>query len=204
MAGKPCAKCGKSVGWISQNKIEGIIYCEDCWKELKQGKKEAGKELKQKKKEAEKELKQGKEETNIELKQEKKETERELRQEKKETERELRQEKKKAIIDSIKKKFRKKERIILLITVAILTLIVLFPPFLTVYKGIEINSGYSFILSPPIPQITDLEIKFASNINIALLFVQYLFTITIGGILWFVFKKGNGVPPKRLDSGELS
>ena len=47
MAGKPCAKCGKSVGWISQNKIEGVIYCEDCWKELKQGKKEAGKELEQ-------------------------------------------------------------------------------------------------------------------------------------------------------------
>ena len=178
MAGKPCAKCGKSVGWISQNKIEGVIYCEDCWKELKQGKKEAGKELKQKKKEAEKELKQGKEETNIELKQEKKETERELRQEKK-----------KAIIDSIKKKFRNKERIILLITVAILTLILLFPPFLTVYKGIEINSGYSFILSPPIPPITNTEIKFASNINTALLFVQYLFTITIGGILRFVFKK---------------
>ena len=37
-AGKPCAKCGKNLGWLSQNKIEGIIYCEDCWKELKQEK----------------------------------------------------------------------------------------------------------------------------------------------------------------------
>ncbi len=96
----------------------------------------------------------------------------------------------------MKKNFRKKERIILLITAAILTLILLFPPFLAVYKGIEINSGYSFILSPPIPQITDPEIKFVSNINIALLFVQYLFAITIGGILWFVFKKGNNADTK--------
>ena len=182
MAGKLCAKCGKSVGWLSQNKIEGVIYCEDCWKELKQGKKE----------------------TDNGLKQEKKKATRELRQEKKKATRELRQEKKKAIIDNNKKKFRKKERIILLITAAILTLILLFPPFLTVYKGIEINSGYSFILNPPIPQITDPEIKFASNINIALLFVQYLFTITIGGILWFVFKKGNGVPLRHVDSGESS
>ncbi len=163
MAGKPCAKCGKSVGWLSQNKIEGIIYCEDCWKELTQEKKEAAKELKQEKKQ-EKKLKK--------------------------------EEKKKPATDIIKKIFREKERIILFVTATILVLILLFPPFHTVYKGIDINSGYTFILSPPIPPITDLEIKFASNINIALLFVQYLFTVTIGGILWFVFKKDNSSATK--------
>jgi len=200
MSGKPCAKCGKSIGWISQNKIEGVIYCEDCWKELKQGKKETGNELTQEKKEADNELIQGKKETGNELMQEKKEADNELIQGKKETGNELTQgkkeagneliqEKKEAIIDSMKKKFRKKEEIILLTTAAILTLILLFPPFLAVYKGIEINSGYFFILSPPVPHITDSEISIASNINIPLLFVQYLFTITIGGILWFVFKK---------------
>jgi len=76
-------------------------------------------------------------------------------------------------------------------------LILLFPPFHAVYKGIEINSGYAFILRPPILSITDLEIKISSNINIALLFVQYLFTVTIGGTLWFVFKKDNSPATKE-------
>ena len=143
-AGKPCAKCGKNLGWLSQNKIEGIIYCEDCWKELKQEKSEAAKKLKE--------------------------------------------EKNGSTIDT-RMIFRDEKRIILFVTAAILALILLFPPFHTVYKGIDINSGYNFILNPPIPPITDLEIKISSNINIALLFVQYLFTVTIGGILWFVFKK---------------
>ncbi|MDL1986778.1 MAG: hypothetical protein LWX08_03805 [Deltaproteobacteria bacterium] len=141
-AGKPCAKCGKSLGWLSQNKIEGIIYCEDCWKELKQEKSGTAKKLKEEKKET-----------------------------------------------MNKEKAKDEKRIILFVTAAILALILLFPPFHTVYKGIDINSGYNFILNPPIPPITDLEIKISSNINIALLFVQYLFTVTIGGILWFVFKK---------------
>jgi hypothetical protein len=143
-AGKPCAKCGKNLGWLSQNKIEGIIYCEDCWKELKQEKSGTAKKLKE--------------------------------------------EKNGATIDT-RMIFRDEKRIILFVTAAILALILLFPPFHTVYKGIDINSGYNFILNPPIPPITDLEIKISSNINIALLFIQYLFTVTIGGILWFVFKK---------------
>ena len=100
----------------------------------------------------------------------------------------LKEEKNGATIDT-RMIFRDEKRIILFVTAAILALILLFPPFHTVYKGIDINSGYNFILNPPIPPITDLEIKISSNINIALLFVQYLFTVTIGGILWFVFKK---------------
>ncbi len=149
-AGKPCAKCGKNLGWLSQNKIEGIIYCEDCWKELKQEKSGTAKKLKEEKKETKN-----------------------------------------------KEKAKDQKRIILFVTAAILALILLFPPFHTVYKGIDINSGYNFILNPPIPPITDLEIKISSNINIALLFVQYLFTVTIGGILWFVFKKDNSSATKE-------
>ena len=149
-AGKPCAKCGKNLGWLSQNKIEGIIYCEDCWKELKQEKSGTAKKLKEEKKETKN-----------------------------------------------KEKAKDEKRIILFVTAAILALILLFPPFHTVYKGIDINSGYNFILNPPIPPITDLEIKISSNINIALLFVQYLFTVTIGGILWFVFKKDNSSATKE-------
>jgi uncharacterized membrane protein (DUF106 family) len=164
-AGKPCAKCGKNLGWLSQNKIEGIIYCEDCWKELKQEKSSVPKKLKEEKNET-KNKEKGE---NAAAKK-------------------LKEEKNGATIDT-RKIFRDEKRIILFITAAILVLILLFPPFHTVYKGIDINSGYNFILNPPIPPITDLEIKISSNINIALLFVQYLFTVTIGGILWFVFKK---------------
>ena len=162
-AGKPCAKCGKNLGWLSQNKIEGIIYCEDCWKELKQEKSGTAKKLKEEKKET-KNKEKAKNSAAKKLKEEKKETKN-------------------------KEKAKDEKRIILFVTAAILALILLFPPFHTVYKGIDINSGYNFILNPPIPPITDLEIKISSNINIALLFVQYLFTVTIGGILWFVFKK---------------
>ena len=167
MAGKPCAKCNKNVGWLSQNKIEGIIYCEDCWKELTQEKKKAAEELKQEKKKAAEELKQ----------------------ERKQAAEELKQGKKQVSTDIIRKIFREKERIILFITGTILVLILLFPPFHIVYKGIEINTDYTFILRPPIPPITDLDAKFTSNINVVLLLVQYLFTVTIGGIFWFVFKK---------------
>jgi len=164
-AGKPCAKCGKNLGWLSQNKIEGIIYCEDCWKELKQEKSSVPKKLKEEKNET-KNKEKGE---NAAAKK-------------------LKEEKNGATIDT-RKIFRDEKRIILFVTAAILALILLFPPFHTVYKGIDINSGYNFILNPPIPPITDLEIKISSNINIALLFIQYLFTVTIGGILWFVFKK---------------
>ena len=167
MAGKPCAKCGKNLGWLSQNKIEGIIYCEDCWKELKQEKSGAATKLKEEKKETKNKEKA-----------------------KNSAAKKLKEEKNGATIDT-RKIFRDEKRIILFVTAAILALILLFPPFHTVYKGIDINSGYNFILNPPIPPITDLEIKISSNINIALLFVQYLFTVTIGGILWFVFKKDN-------------
>jgi len=164
-AGKPCAKCGKNLGWLSQNKIEGIIYCEDCWKELKQEKSGTAKKLKEEKKETKnkEKVKDG-------------------------AAKKLKEEKNGATIDT-RMIFRDEKRIILFVTAAILALILLFPPFHTVYKGIDINSGYNFILNPPIPPITDLEIKISSNINIALLFIQYLFTVTIGGILWFVFKK---------------
>ncbi|MBW1746463.1 MAG: hypothetical protein JRJ25_09240 [Deltaproteobacteria bacterium] len=165
MAGKPCAKCGKNLGWLSQNKIEGIIYCEDCWKKLKQEKSGTAKKLKEEKKE-----------TNNKEKA------------KNSAAKKLKEEKNSATIDT-RKIFRDEKRIILFVTAAILALILSFPPFHTVYKGIDINSGYNFILNPPIPPITDLEIKISSNINIALLFIQYLFTVTIGGILWFVFKK---------------
>ena len=177
MADKPCAKCSKNLGWLSQNTIEGIVYCGDCWKELKQEKDGAAKKLKEEENETKKKLKEEKNEAKKKLKEEKKA-------------------KKDASI-GIREIFRDEKRIILFVTAAILALILLFPPFHTAYKGIDINSGYNFILNPPIPPITDLEIKISSNINIALLFVQYLFIVTIGGILWFVFKKDNSSDTKE-------
>ncbi len=210
MAGKACAKCDKSLGWLSQNKIEGIIYCEDCWKELKQEKSGPAKKLKEEEKEAKNKLKAEKKEAKKELKAEKKEAKDKLKAEKKEAKDKLKAEKKEAKNNPKAEKkakkgafigigeiFRDGKRIILFVTAAVLALILLFPPFHTVYKGIDINSGYNFILNPPTPPITDLEIKISSNINIALLFVQYLFTVTIGGILWFVFKKDNSSDTKE-------
>ncbi len=43
MAKKNCSKCEKEIGWLSQNKVDGALYCDDCLKEVKKAKKEAAK-----------------------------------------------------------------------------------------------------------------------------------------------------------------
>jgi len=43
MAKKNCSKCDKEIGWLSQNKIDGALYCDDCLKELKKTTKKSAK-----------------------------------------------------------------------------------------------------------------------------------------------------------------
>ena len=74
----------------------------------------------------------------------------------------------------------KKQKILLIIASFILFLMLLFPPWHYAYRsGHSVSVGYYFILSSPEGRAT---------INIALLLVQYLFTATIGGILYYILK----------------
>ena len=56
----------------------------------------------------------------------------------------------------------------------------LFPPFHFKRPGVSIHRGYHFILA--LPRNIDM------TINISMLSVQYLFIITIGGIIFYIFK----------------
>ncbi len=150
-----CAKCDKKIGWLSQEKIDGAIYCVDCYNQLKK---------------------------------EKKEHDRQLKEENKKHDDPLEREIEKCSSD-IGWTMNKKQRFVLFVTAAILILMLLFPPIKYVNKGLEISMGYAFILIPPISSIESLESKSVPIINVALLSVQYLFSVTIGVILWFAFKK---------------
>ena len=75
----------------------------------------------------------------------------------------------------------KKQKAVLFSISLLLLAVLLFPPF-HLDKGDEgdYNTGYSFIF---MPAKNDL-----SKIDTAALFLQYLFIVTIGGALFFVFK----------------
>lgn len=166
MGKKSCAKCDKEIGWLSQNKIDGTIYCEDCFKQLKEEKKEHDNQLKEESKDHGSRLKEEDKDHDDKLK--------------RETEK---------YSPDIGWTMNKKQRFVLFVTAAILVLMLLFPPIKYVNKGLEISMGYAFILIPPISSIESLESNSVPIIDVALLSVQYLFSITIGGILWFAFKK---------------
>ena len=58
-------------------------------------------------------------------------------------------------------------------------LMLMFPPFLIDGSITNSNKGYAFIFSPP---------SWNSNVNVGLLFVQWLFLAAIGFIGWYLLK----------------
>ena len=73
----------------------------------------------------------------------------------------------------------KRQRTLLLIISAILLLMLVFPPYhIERGEGAIRNTGYHFIGNPPV----------RSKITATTLLFQYLFAMSIGGILFFVFK----------------
>ncbi len=79
------------------------------------------------------------------------------------------------------------QKILLIIFTIILFLMLLIPPFHIHRSGVTFRTGFYLIFAPP---------EYYS-LNIGMLFVQYLFVTTIGGILYFVLKDKNG--KKRFD-----
>ena len=122
------------------------------------------------------------------LKKEKKEHDNQLKKEKKNNDHTLEHETEKYSTE-IGWAMNKKQRFILFVTAFILIVMLLFPPIKYINEGLEISMGYAFILTLSISSIESLESKYAPIIDVALLSVQYLFSVTIGVILWFAFKK---------------
>ena len=78
----------------------------------------------------------------------------------------------------------KNQKKILIIVSVVLFLMLLVPPWQVKRSGMVLGQCYSFIfISPGFGR---------HSINIGMLFMQYLFVLTIGGIFYFVLKDKNG------------
>ncbi|MGX9728576.1 MAG: hypothetical protein ACTFAK_15050 [Candidatus Electronema sp. VV] len=75
----------------------------------------------------------------------------------------------------------KNQKIVLISTVAIATLMLLFPPFQSVYETGTFNAGYGFLLAPP-------ENGYAI-VNLVLLLMQWVIVALIGGITFYFLKE---------------
>lgn len=77
----------------------------------------------------------------------------------------------------------KMQRAILYVTSIAVLLMVLFPPYVTRYRGESLTSGYAFIFSLP-KSIPGLEGEFSPAVNAAALVVQ-IAGIAVAGLLAF-------------------
>jgi preprotein translocase subunit YajC len=85
----------------------------------------------------------------------------------------------------------KNQKNVLIIVAVFLFLMLLFPPWHEQRSGMTLHTAYSLIFHSP---------GLFYSINIGMLFMQFLFTITIGGIFYFILKDKNG--EKRSDKTE--
>jgi uncharacterized RDD family membrane protein YckC len=73
----------------------------------------------------------------------------------------------------------KNQKIVLAVVAIAIVLMLAFPPFYAETETRTFNKGYSFILDPPTRH---------SNVNIGLLFVQWIGVLIIGGLVWLLVK----------------
>ncbi|MFC1578416.1 hypothetical protein ACFL36_05330 [Thermodesulfobacteriota bacterium] len=86
-----------------------------------------------------------------------------------------------------------KQKTVAIIVSIILGLMLLFPPFHVKNVNQEIHQGYHLIFSRP----SGPHIRGNTTINVSLLVIQYLVTITIGAILYFAFNENNIIGKKE-------
>jgi len=79
-----------------------------------------------------------------------------------------------------------KQKTVLICMVVLMFLMLAFPPFEMVLDGRIFNLGYGFIFSPPQ--------GISGNINIGLLFIQFLVIIVTGVVGWFLLKNSEDCP----------
>lgn len=72
-------------------------------------------------------------------------------------------------------------KLMVIAVILIITAMMLYPPFIIIRNGSEINMGYSFLLEPPSRAV----------VNISLLVTQWLFVLLISAPILFFLKKNN-------------
>lgn len=81
-----------------------------------------------------------------------------------------------------------KQRLVLFTTAAILVVMLLFPPFQSIYlQGVTTNEGYSFILSAPTYEISRRTVS--AQVNRTMLLIQFVVVTTAAGLLYFALSK---------------
>ena len=75
-----------------------------------------------------------------------------------------------------------KQKVLLIVVSCVLLLMLLFPPWYLHALNITIHKGYHFIIDSQNPDLR------SCTINVGLLMMQYLFTLTIGGIFYFILR----------------
>lgn len=98
----------------------------------------------------------------------------------------------------------KRQRYVLYVCATVVVLMLLFPPFHTVYPARSYSRGYAFLLSGP-----GYSYNFGENsatVDVSTLLVQWLGVILVGAILWFAFRDKKEEAQKPLltdaDTGE--
>jgi hypothetical protein len=80
----------------------------------------------------------------------------------------------------------RRQKVILSTIIAIITFTLLFPPFhFSGMNGIVVNTGYGFLLTPPLNSSTS---TYFSSVNIGMLLTQWFGVLIIGGIAFFLNK----------------
>lgn len=73
-----------------------------------------------------------------------------------------------------------RQRKVLYWAVAVIVVMLLFPPFVEHYRGgIVRNCGYEFLFTPPNSSCT---------VDTGMLFVQWVATAIVGALLWFALR----------------
>lgn len=81
----------------------------------------------------------------------------------------------------------KKQRYVLYACAAVIVLMLLFPPFHTVFpRGQSFSRGYGFLLSGPAANAD--FVGNSGTVDVGTLLVQWLGVILAGAILWFAFR----------------
>lgn len=79
-----------------------------------------------------------------------------------------------------------KQRKVLIAAGVLLVIMIMFPPYTATAKDVTFNGGYAFILIGPSDQG---QFNGLFHVDVALLFLQWLFVVAIAAIAWFLLKE---------------
>lgn len=96
------------------------------------------------------------------------------------------------ITKRFKEAWKEEQNKSLIVSVALMILACLFPPWRLYGNGGSVSMGFAFLLRPP-DQV--------SQVDIGLLLIELLLIGLVGGLVWIVLKKGDSKPTQRVKGG---